>query len=91
MISEVDVKDWDFDQLRESLFIVSDAETWGAEEYSAYNQLHTFIDDISEMLKAHKPKVAALFKPVKHQNGIPKGEVFVYAAGSCVGRAKGMK
>lgn len=57
MISEIDVKDWDFDQL------LLEA---GGEKYSQ-DYLFDFLLEMRELQNQGKKQIAALFKPPKEQ------------------------
>ncbi len=67
MISDVDVKDWDFDQLlREA----------GGEKYSQ-DYLFEFLTEMDALQKQGKKQIAALFQPPKEI------DVFGVSCGDC--------
>lgn len=66
MISEIDIRDWDFEKVRGAV-----AEVYSKTDYSALNALYfveSFIDRVEALVTMHQPQVAALFKP-KEDNG----------------------
>jgi hypothetical protein len=61
MISEVDIRDWDFDKAQKML-----------QKVAAYHDCHKdilylqdFILQVQELVKGKQPQVAALFQPIK--------------------------
>jgi len=55
MISEIDLKDWDFDKLFEEAYKEQDTRSY----------LHTFLTEMEKLQKRGQRQVAALFKPFK--------------------------
>ena len=65
MISDIDLRDWDYDKLHNSVTLISTGAPKYPEAIDADNYLREFIEHIETISKQGRKQVAALFKPVK--------------------------
>lgn len=65
MLSEIDLRDWDYDKLRRGVSTIRSPYQTVAEIIDADNYLREFIEHIEIISKSGQRQVAALFKPPK--------------------------
>ena len=63
MISEIDLRDWDYDRLRAAVTLVSSKEPVTQQTHYEDDYLRAFIEHVEVLSKTNMKQVAALFKP----------------------------